>query len=111
MRMGFPQVDKHLTDNGSLTVKNGDNDQLANLMVDLQQEIVSKDKLLREKDKTIASLTECEIAKDHELLDLRKRIESIQSNNNRNDETVSDFNFFLLEKYSSAFVSQIVSKS
>lgn len=89
MKMGFPQVEKHLTtDASSITVKNGDIDQLANLVVDLQQEIDSKEKLLKEKDTLIASLRECEISKNCELQDLRKKIES---NSNRNEETVSSF--------------------
>lgn len=87
--MGFPQVEKHLSpDDGSISVKNGDLDQLAHLVIDLQQEIESKDKLLREKDELIMSLKECETSKNNELQDLRKKIES---NSSRNEETVSRF--------------------
>lgn len=91
--MGFPQ-EKHLSpDDGSISVKNGDLDQLAHLVVDLQQEIESKDKLLKEKEEIIVSLRECEISKNNELQDLRKKIES---NSNRNEETVSRFDKLLL---------------
>lgn len=83
--MGFPQVEKHLTTVGLMTV-NGDIGQLAHLMVDLQQEIESKDKLLKEKDEVIVNLRKSETSKNTELQDLRKKIES---NSNRNEETVS----------------------
>lgn len=83
--MGFPQVEKHLTTVGLMTV-NGDIGQLAHLMVDLQQEIESKDKLLKEKDEVIVNLRKSETSKNTELQELRKKIES---NSNRNEETVS----------------------
>lgn len=84
--MGFPQVEKHLTTVGMMNVKNGDIGQLANLMVDLQQEIDSKDKLLKEKDELIVSLRNSETIRYGELQELRKKFES---NSNRNEETVS----------------------
>lgn len=88
MKMGFPQVDKHLTTVGLMTVKNGDIGQLAHLMVDLQQEIESKDKLLKDKDEIIVDLRKSETSKNSELHELRKKIES---NTSRNEETVSSF--------------------
>lgn len=84
--MGFPQVEKHLTTVGLLTVKNNDIGQLAHLMVDLQQEIESKDKLLKEKDELIVNLKKSETSKNNELQELRKKLES---NSNKNEETVS----------------------
>lgn len=86
--MGFPQVEKHLTTVGLLTVKNNDIGQLAHLMVDLQQEIESKDKLLKEKDELIVNLKKSETSKNNELQELRKKLES---NSNKNEETVSHF--------------------
>ncbi len=100
--MGFPQVEKHLTTTvGLMNVKtDGDIGQLASLMVDLQQEIDSKDKLLKEKDELIVDLRKSELSKNNELQELRKKIES---NRNRNEETVSllfvcDLNFTKKEK-------------
>lgn len=90
--MGFPQVEKHLTTVGMMNVKNGDIGQLAHLMVDLQQEIESKDKLLKEKDELIVNLRNSETIKYGELQELRKKFES---NSNRNEETVSRY-FFLI---------------
>lgn len=90
--MGFPQVEKHLKTVGLLNDKNGgDIGQLAHLMVDLQQEIESKDKLLKEKDELIVDMRKSETAKNIELQELRKKIES---NSNRNEETVSRFLIF-----------------
>ncbi|XP_037024992.1 myosin-2 heavy chain-like isoform X6 [Bradysia coprophila] len=78
-------VDKHLTTVGLMNVNTGDIGQLANLMVDLQQEIESKDKLLKDKDELIVDLRKSESSKTCELLELRKKIES---DRNRNEETV-----------------------
>ncbi|XP_037024987.1 myosin-2 heavy chain-like isoform X2 [Bradysia coprophila] len=80
-------VDKHLTTVGLMNVNTGDIGQLANLMVDLQQEIESKDKLLKDKDELIVDLRKSESSKTCELLELRKKIES---DRNRNEETVSN---------------------
>lgn len=94
--MGFPQVEKHLTTVGLMTV-NGDVGQLAQLMVDLQQEIESKDKLLKEKDEIIVNLRNSETLKNNELQELRKKIES---NRSRDEETVSrvfSFQHFIKE--------------
>lgn len=85
--MGFPQVDRHLTTTvGLMNVKSGDIGHFAHLMVDLQQEIESKDKLLKEKDELIVDLQKSESLKNCELQELRKKSES---NRSRNEETVS----------------------
>lgn len=95
--MGFPQVEKHLTTTvGLMNVKTGDIGHFAHLMVDLQQEIESKDKLLKEKDELIVDLRKSETMKICELQELRKKIES---NRNRNEETVSSFIFAFLIGY------------
>ncbi|KAG4068868.1 hypothetical protein HA402_005016 [Bradysia odoriphaga] len=104
-------VDKHLTTVGLMNVNTGDIGQLANLMVDLQQEIESKDKLLKDKDELIVDLRRSETVKTCELQELRKKIES---DRNRNEETVYHENdslpidtFILSEQISDLFNENI----
>lgn len=85
------RIDKHLSDDGSL-FKSGNVEKLTNEVTDLQRDIQSHQKLLSEKDCTIASLIECGILKDRELNDLRNRLCSAERNSYTqcNDNGVSD---------------------
>lgn len=89
---GISEMDKHLSDDGSLFKNNSNVEKLTNQVAGLQQEIDSKNKLLHEKDEMIASLIECGILKDRELNDLRNRISSIQCDSNKMCMTNHDDN-------------------
>lgn len=87
------RIDKQLSEDGSL-FKSGNIDKLTNEVAHLQQEIESNNKLLSEKDCTIASLIECGILKDRELNDLRNRTCSIERNSYSTcNDAVSDSYF------------------
>lgn len=99
------RIDKQLSDDGSL-FKSDNIEKLTNEVAHLQQEIESNNKLLSEKDCTIASLIECGILKDRELNDLRNRNCSIERNSytSGNDSAVSGS--YYLKMYRAA-VAQI----
>lgn len=68
------QLDRHLSDDGSLFPSANSADKLTTQVAELRNEIESKNKLVSEKDSIIASLIECGILKDRELNDLRHRM-------------------------------------
>lgn len=75
------QLDKHLSDDGSLFMGSSSIETLTSQIAERQDEIEAKNKVISEKDSIIASLIECGMLKDRELNDLRIRMCSMERDN------------------------------
>lgn len=87
--MGFPQFGKQLSDESIKIVSSGDSMPFTSLMQQLQEEITSKDHLLKVKEETILDGAAKLKNYEFDLYEIRKRLSSVGKERDRNSDTVS----------------------